>query len=92
MDEYIKREDALDAVLFALSGTGYQSRAIYAIRELPTADVVLRSEGEWIKSEDWEYDFNCSVCGNTAHKGDYGNYDDLSKFCPNCGAKMKGGE
>lgn len=37
MDEYIKREDALDAVLFALSGTGYQSRAITAIRDVPTA-------------------------------------------------------
>lgn len=37
MDEYIRREDALDAVLFALSGTGYQSRAITAIRNVPTA-------------------------------------------------------
>jgi hypothetical protein len=37
MEEYIKREDALDAVLFALSGTGYQSRAITAIRNVPTA-------------------------------------------------------
>ena len=37
MDEYIKREDALDAVLFALSGTGLQSRAITAIKDVPTA-------------------------------------------------------
>jgi hypothetical protein len=44
MDEYIKREDALDAVLFALVGTGYQSRAIYAIRDVPTADVAPRAE------------------------------------------------
>lgn len=40
MDEYIKREDALDAVLFALVGTGYQSTAIDAIKDVPTADVV----------------------------------------------------
>jgi hypothetical protein len=38
MEEYIKREDALDAVLFALVGTGYQSNAIYAIRNIPTAN------------------------------------------------------
>ena len=44
MDEYIKREDALDAVLFALVGTGHQSNAIYAIRDVPTADVVPKSE------------------------------------------------
>ncbi len=44
MDEYIKREDALDAVLFALAGTGLQSRAISAIRDVNTADVVPKSE------------------------------------------------
>lgn len=44
MDEYIKREDALDAVLFALVGTGLQSTAIYALRDVPTADVVPRAE------------------------------------------------
>lgn len=44
MDEYIKREDALDAVLFALVGTGYQSRAIYAVKDVPTADVVPRAD------------------------------------------------
>ena len=40
MSEFIKREDALDAVLFALVGTGYQSNAIYAIKDVPSADVV----------------------------------------------------
>ena len=40
MDEYIKREDALDAVLFALVGTGCQTNAIFAIRDIPAADVV----------------------------------------------------
>lgn len=48
MDEYIKREDALDAVLFALSGTGYQSRAITAIREISAEDVVPKS---WVVRE-----------------------------------------
>jgi hypothetical protein len=50
MDEYIKREDALDAVLFALVGTGYQSKAIDAIRDIPTADVAPRAE--WISVEE----------------------------------------
>ena len=44
MDEYINREDALDAVLFALAGTGHQSRAINGIKYLPIADVVPRAE------------------------------------------------
>ena len=50
MGEYIKREDALDAVLFALVGTGYQSRATDAIRYIPTADVAPRAE--WISVEE----------------------------------------
>ncbi len=44
MDEYIKKEEALDAVLFALVGTGYQSRALDAVRCVPTADVAPRAE------------------------------------------------
>lgn len=55
MDEYIKREDALDAVLFALVGTGLQSTAIYAIRDVTTADVVPKSEvDKWIgRCQEW---------------------------------------
>lgn len=51
MDEYIKREDALDAVLFALVGTGLQSCAIHAIRDVQTADVVPKSEVERLQEE-----------------------------------------
>ena len=63
MDEYIKREDALDAVLFALVGTGYQSRAIYAIRDVPTADVAPKSEvaREIFEEIDKEYGENCGA-------------------------------
>lgn len=51
MDEYIKREDALDAVLFALVGTGLQSRAISAVKDVNTADVVPKSEVEKLNKE-----------------------------------------
>lgn len=44
MDEYIKREDALDALMFEPEGSGYQSRARDVIRLLPTADVAPRAE------------------------------------------------
>lgn len=46
INEYIDREKALDALLFGLVGTGCQSRAISAIRDVPTADVIPRSEYE----------------------------------------------
>ena len=40
MAEYIEREKALDALLDEMVGTGYQSRAMDAIRFCPTADAV----------------------------------------------------
>ena len=49
-----------------------------------------QSEGEWIYIDgDVGYDVcNCSVCGESVVFYD----DERHVFCPNCGAKMKGGE
>lgn len=49
-------------------------------------------EGEWKRSENCKYDYFCTACGVKARFNIYGNHDNLSKFCPNCGARMKGGE
>ncbi len=43
-----------------------------------------QSEGEWLTDRFGMDRSVCSVCGAT-YEGDGGNY------CPNCGAKMKGG-
>ena len=49
---------------------------------------------KWIKDErqrrdDGEiYDYCCSLCKGAASKGEYGNYDVFTDFCPHCGAKM----
>lgn len=49
-----------------------------------------RPHGKWIKHE-WGY--SCSVCGVS---NDYAYDNNIHKFtdyyCPNCGAKMDGGE
>lgn len=41
-----------------------------------------QSEGEW--REDFDGDCYCTACGYYPKK-------DVKNFCPNCGAKMKGG-
>jgi PHP family Zn ribbon phosphoesterase len=48
-----------------------------------------QSEGEWISNKlgGYKYAFYCSECGWV----DGYPFNDRHKFCPNCGAKMKGG-
>lgn len=54
--------------------------------------------GEWIKATgmmppEFHGHHYCSECGNFANmEPPFGNREDLSKFCPNCGVKMKCGD
>lgn len=50
-----------------------------------------QSEGEWIKDSLVDDTAICSLCGYTDCRFDYDQAKFGSKYCPNCGAKMKGG-
>lgn len=62
-----------------------------AFENIPTVDVVEVKHGYWKRGQ-WVDDYNaggyylaeCNLCGCTQKKA--------SNFCPNCGARMKGGE
>ena len=87
MDEYIKREEAIDAVKHAFAKDLEPSQYIEII---PAADVVPVRHGRWIEYtkviipepyNKWGHAWNCSECG----------FDDgfvAYNYCPNCGAKM----
>ena len=80
MAEYIEREKAYEAVLFATCGSGYQYEATYAIDRIPEADVAPVVHGRWVYGE---FDIpHCSECGNDVMP------NMISPYCPNCGAKM----
>lgn len=91
--EYIRREDALDALpkpqiceYMDEFGAGRNSCAYdaeKAIEDIPAADVVPVVHGRWV-DVDFCGQYECSECGNNAV--------DLYDFCPNCGAKMDGGD
>ena len=59
-----------------------------------SADAV---HGEWIKATgmmppEFHGHHCCSECGNFANmEPPFGNREDLSNFCPNCGADMRNG-
>lgn len=64
------------------------------VKSAPVADVQEAKHGEWksFHSEDTLYgSYYCSACG---HEQDIGMVVSLTtefKYCPNCGAKMDGG-
>lgn len=59
-------------------------------KALPTADVAPVIHAKWIKKHDdmcwwWE----CSACGAEPLRSRWNDSDALSKFCPDCGARLE---
>ena len=57
------------------------------VKKAPTVDAVPVVHGRWIENEGLPY-CTCSVCGGNYW---FGLYETL-KYCPECGARMDGGE
>ena len=97
MDKYVKREYAIDAVLdvyydtpdIDLSGEKFEA----AIFKIPVVDVAPVRHGRWIGAPLCGNDnCKCSECGSwhNIHANLRGEI--MQKYCPNCGAKMDGGD
>lgn len=96
-DEYIRRDAAMKAVAsqYGACRSPAQNRLLdeirNKIRRMPAADVAQVVHGRWIKDDFLSDDVNnaekCSQCGELI--GWFGN---LPNYCPNCGAKMDGGD
>lgn len=101
MSDLIKREDAIKAMeqryedilrtfkrKVKIGEKAIVLDMIGCVKNLPSAD---RPQGEWIVSDK---DSVCSVCGKDEAEFICGTEDwygyGLSKYCPNCGARMKG--
>ena len=101
MSEYLEREALIAAtenVPFKTShgltkeqcaGANFARLTLAAIfRAIPAADVAPVRHGRWFHSfGGWL----CSECEDQAPFWCMASTQNLSKFCPNCGAKMDGG-
>ena len=70
------------------------SAAIKELEAFPTADVAPIRHGRWISLDDYFEDAQCSECGDALVIGDcsFNDFCECYNYCPNCGAKMDGGE
>ena len=101
MTDYISRSDALnfdmsvecepDELSAVMEG---MARVMDYIKQIPAADVVEVVHGEWKPCSHYDSDTHmiceCSVCGDTVWV--YYNSEREWNYCPNCGAKMDGGD
>lgn len=101
MNELVSRQAALAEIdknreaLLQSGMTGAEHILVHygrrVIEELPTIE---SKRGMWIKATgmmppEFHGHYCCSECGNFANmKPPFGNREDLSKFCPSCGARM----
>lgn len=105
MPRYIDAEKANKIMLNAMCGTGYQSRAMSAIDDTPTADVEEVKHGYWKLMKHRVDDLvehwyrKCSCCGTEFHSSlmagccaDIDGHAYLFPNCPACRAVMDGKE
>ena len=89
MAEYIKRETAVRAVMAAKWVNGSDgAMAMEIVASPPAADVAPVVHGEWLlRHEGYGHYWECSDC----HTNPCIYVTEHTKFCPNCGAIMDGG-
>ena len=102
MTDYIKREDAKNAVMdtepvYAMCKDGiaevaYQKTVdvIEMIDAIPSADVAPVRHGGWEKNDNLFIDtlYRCSVCGEEFYIENGTPQENQYYYCPNCGARM----
>ena len=100
MSDLIKREDAIKAMeqrykdilrIFKRKVKDGEKAIVLdmigCIKSLPSAD---RPQGEWKHDDSSPIAYRCTACNTLQHWSviQNGRY----RFCPNCGAKMKGAD
>ena len=72
----------------------YKASVKRVIMQAPIADVVEVRHGEWIEQDDgWDgVLYTCSVCRCDWVTIDGTPFENNMRYCPECGAKMDGGE
>jgi len=82
-DDLISRQDAIDALM----NDSDWADAIPTIKSLPPAQPE-RKKGQWMKEDRGHVEY-CAVCDQCGFDWIWSDRE-YFKFCPNCGADMRG--
>ena len=91
--DLISRESAIEVVKGCRILCDYTDTVIKALKELPS--VSAERSGEWIRRDNYKvmgegYLWHCSLCDQSVYQDSSRDYPS-ENYCPNCGARMKGG-
>ena len=89
MEEYIKRETAVGAILGEPTDAHYPGWYASILKGLPSADVAPVVHGRWIDGHCIDYDkyIKCSKCCAMVRLDSFFNDIGDWNYCPNCGAR-----
>lgn len=91
--EYIEREMAIETLYYNVDETC--SAVVSDFEAIPAADVAEVVHGRWEDSIDEWFGtdvYTCSKCRESYVLVEGTPKENLWHYCPNCGAKMDGGE
>jgi len=96
-EDCISRKDAIKIVENMLLGErNHKEVALEEMKALPSVNPQEPKTGHWIKygiPRCGEQHYKCTSCEYYINFGQWGElYTKEFKYCPNCGARMKGGE
>ena len=98
MDEYIKREAVIEAIMSEPSDAHYPQWYVDKIKSIPAADVAPVRHGEWLNFYGDFSTAECELCAElyevspdeSPQKEYFDAFKEFYRYCPNCGAKMDG--
>lgn len=96
MDDLISRQAVKDLIMETDLWwfEGKTMEILRGIKKLPTPTIAPVKHGKWQSTDDgWDgIYYVCSECGCPWTLIDGTPYNNGMNYCPNCGARMKGGE
>lgn len=85
-EKQIEEIDELETVLYEANHKTSVLNYRWLATEAYNAGYRKQSEGKWTYGVDREVTMKCTLCRRRMPKIEH------ARYCPNCGAKMKGGE